>query len=377
MPNNADIWETLRRIQPAQLSFLCVSIAIILAVALSHLFWFWHTGAIPDGLTVVAGGAAAVVSLPMVQVFVLAVYRLDDSNQRLLSTKNKLNMKNIELAKAHGALSELNQQLEFRVAERTAKLEEALGEAETANKTKTVFLANMSHELRTPLNGIIGYADMIKNRKALLLDIADEKIDEYAEAIFASGQHLNAMVGDLLDLAKIECEEFEFDLTPQNINSLVGEVITELTATAETREQTILVNFTSSEITLFTDRRALHQILSNLLSNALKYSSNGQQVRIDVSSDGSETTLSVVDSGIGMSAEDIVKATKPFSRFSDAHIASGQSVGLGLSIASRFCKLLGGTLSFSSAVGAGTTVRVSFPASSAAWDGDTALALAS
>lgn len=377
MLRSPDIWESMRCIRPAQLSFLCVGIAFGLAVALSHLFWFWLTGAIPEGLTLVAGGAAIVVSVPMVQVFVAAVYRLDDSNQRLLSIKNKLNIKNIELAKAHTELSELNQQLEFRVTERTAKLEEALREAESANETKSVFLANMSHELRTPLNGIIGYADMIKNRETLMPGISTEKIDDYAEAIFASGQHLNAMVGDLLDLAKVECEDFQFDLAPQDIKSLVGDVVTELQASAEERGQTITVNAIGNETALITDRRALHQILSNLLSNALKYSSDGQQVRIDLNFDPAETTLSVTDNGIGMSTEDISKATQPFSRFSDAHIASGQSVGLGLSIASRFCKLLGGTLSFTSAIDVGTTARVCFPVTSAQADDDGQLALAS
>ena len=377
MLRSPSIWEAVRCIKPAHLSLLCVGIAFALAVAISHLFWYWLTDAVPEGLTLVAGGAAIVVSVPMVQVFVAAVYRLDDSNQRLLATKHKLNIKNIELAKAHAALSELNQQLEFRVTERTAKLEEALREAESANETKSVFLANMSHELRTPLNGIIGYADMIKNRETLMPGISTEKIDDYAEAIFASGQHLNAMVGDLLDLAKVECDDFQFHPAPQDLRSLVADVITELKATAEDRKQTINVNVTGTETALVTDRRALHQILSNLLSNALKYSSDGQQVRIDMTFDDAETMVSVTDSGIGMSAEDIANATQPFSRFSDAHIASGQSVGLGLSITSRFCKLLGGTLSFTSAVGVGTTARVCFPVTSAQADGASPVALAS
>ncbi len=361
MSERIDIWEIAKRFTPARLSALCVAIAVVLAIAFSHLLWHVVTGAIPDGLTIVAGSVAVIVSVPMVHVFVIAVFQLDASNRRLLNTKTRLNFQKEELTQARDALSDLNAELEIRVAERTQELERALFAAENANAAKSTFLAHMSHELRTPLNGVIGYAEMIANRDTLFGGFANEQLDDYANAIHISGQRLNAMVNDLLDLSRIEFGQYDVSTRNVALTSVIDDVVCELRPVASAREQSINVSLPEKPMMLDTDPRAVHQILSNLLSNALKYSAEGESVDIDLSRSLTSTSITVKDRGIGMSEEALTKATEPFSKFSNAHIASGESVGLGLSIAFKLCDMLGGQLVLRSIEGEGTIARIDLP----------------
>jgi len=356
-----DILAVAKRFTPLQLSALSVGFAVVAAIALAALFWHLYLGMIPEGLVVVASLTALVIAVPMVHLFVTAVFQLDASNQRLLNTKTKLNFQKKELSQARDSLSGLNAYLELRVRERTRDLEAALHEAESANAAKSTFLAHMSHELRTPLNGIIGYAEMIAGRNTLFGGIADAQLDDYATAIQTSGQRLNSMVNDLLDLSKIEFDEFDIVQKDVSLTSLINDVVRELRPVATSREQSIEVNLPEESLVLRTDPRAAHQIVSNLLSNALKYSDEGQSVEVDVSESATSTSIIVKDHGIGMSPEALNQAMQPFSKFSNAHIASGVSVGLGLSIAFKLSDLLGGQLVLCSSEGEGTTARVELP----------------
>ncbi len=359
-----DIWAITRQVNPLQMSVFCIIFAVLLAVSSCHLFWFWYKDYVPDGVTVVTVLVSVLVAAPMVHMFVMTVYTLQTANDRLVQTKTKLNFKNEELAKTKNALTELNQDLEARVTERTWELNEALKIAETANESKSMFLANMSHELRTPLNGIIGFAELIANRKILFADLQDEKIDEYADAIQSSGHHLHSMVSDLLDLSKIEVHQFDINTAPVSLHQIMGDVLQIFEPTAHARRQTIEVNMPEHKVIFPSDLRALHQILTNIVSNALKYSEDDAIVIISVDAAPDLMRFEIRDYGIGMSPEAISNATKPFSRFSDAHIASGESVGLGLSIVSKLCDLLGGKLVLNSVEGHGTTAVVELPVES-------------
>lgn len=357
----ADIWKIVRYVTPHQLAVTCIVIATVLAVAISHLFWQWFTGAIPDGLTLVAGGAAIVVAAPMVHVFTLVIFSLHRSNEELVETQTTLKFKNNELALTRDALSSLNDELEARVIKRTVELHTALEAAESANAAKSIFLANMSHELRTPLNGIIGYAEMIAARETLFGNIAPEKIDDYIGSILSSGRHLNAMVSDLLDLSKIEFGQYDLTCKPVCLKTLIGGVVDEIEPMARARNQSIRVTMPPRIPPVDTDARAIHQILSNLISNALKYSGDRESISVSLDLSPDEMCFTVSDKGIGMAETALGSATQPFSKFSDAHIAAGQSIGLGLSIVNKLCKLLDGKIRINSTEGVGTTVRVRIP----------------
>ena len=219
----------------------------------------------------------------------------------------------------------------------------------------------MSHELRTPLNGIIGYAEMLAEREALFAGLAPEKIDEYADAIRSSGMHLSAMVSDLLDLSKIEFGQYEKNIEQVCTRSLLDSVVDEVQHMAASRGQHIDLRGISDIPAIDSDPRAIRQIFTNILVNALKYSADGATVSVELGAMGGGIRFAVIDTGIGMSDLAISEATKPFSKFSDAHIAAGQSIGLGLSIVSRLCDLLDGRLELISAEGQGTTARVFVP----------------
>jgi len=371
----SDILKLVRHITPLQLSLGCVVTATVLAIVISAVFWLLFTGAVPDGLTLVAGSTAVVVGTPMIQVFVIALYGLFASNEALTAARTELEINNRELARTRDALATLNNELELRVTKRTTQLKSALEAAENANAAKSVFLANMSHELRTPLNGIIGYAEMIAARETLFANAPPEQIDDYAAAILSSGRHLNEMVGDLLDLSKIEFGQYDVNLENTCPVTLVNEVVSELYPLAGARDQLIEVALPETLPQMQTDTRAIRQILSNLLSNALKYSEQGDTVRVIVEQTPDTFDIFVCDSGVGMSEEAIRKATQPFSQFEDAHIAAGQSICLGLSIVNRLCRLLDGSLTMTSAEEYGTTAHVSFPLHTAALEQPHRLAL--
>lgn len=356
-----DIWKLMRCVSPRQLILSCILLAVVLAVGLSHLFWSLYTGAVPDGLTLVAVSVSIVVATPIVQIFVLTIDNLHRSNERLIAVQTQLEHNNAELASTRDALTTLNGDLEARVAERTTELAKALDVAERANAAKSTFLANMSHELRTPLNGVIGYAEMIVERDALFGTMPPKQIDEYAGAILSSGRHLNAMVSNLLDLSRVEFGHYELAPETLCVQSLVQDAVDGLAPVALARGQTVEVIVHPCAPLIEVDGRAMRQILTNLLSNALKYSQDGDTVTVTLASAPDAFRFEISDTGIGMEDDTILRATQPFSKFSDAHIAAGQSVGLGLAIVKRLCDLLDATFAMTSIEGRGTTASVSLP----------------
>ncbi len=245
---------------------------------------------------------------------------------------------------------------------RTIDAERARRSAEEANRTKSVFLANMSHELRTPLNAIIGFSDMIRHRQALNLPEDTEKTSEYATSINSAGMHLLALVNDLLDLSRIDCGRFDITPEDQDIRTVLDNVVSQLKVTAKQRNQSIDVRIKCAAPSFYADTRASHQVLINLISNALKFSDEGTRVRVIVSDDGRNTIFDICDHGPGISGEDAKKALLPFERMSSAHIASGESTGLGLSISNSLCLMHEGSLSLQrNDDGIGTRARAVFP----------------
>jgi PAS domain S-box-containing protein len=246
-----------------------------------------------------------------------------------------------------------------KLAER--KAEDARAEAEAASQVKSHFLANMSHELRTPLNAIIGFSDMLLRE---FFGPLTPKQKEYAAAINSSGNHLLEVIGDVLDLTKVEAGRMELHREPVDACALVRSCValmeTEAHAAGVALEATLPVQPTD----IIADKVRLRQIILNLLSNGVKFTSasdHGRRVDISVTPTRNRLEIRVRDTGIGMRPEDIKVALEPFRQIDDSIARRHQGTGLGLPLAKTLSELHGGELKVSSELGRGTTVTVSLP----------------
>ncbi len=264
----------------------------------------------------------------------------------------------IERKKAAEELTRYKDHLEEEVQLRTANLVLARNAAEAANKAKSVFLSSMSHELRTPLNAVLGFSSMM--RKDPLLQ-AEQR--ENLDIINRSGEHLLTLINDVLEMAKIEAGRVQVESAPFDLGSLVRDVTDMMHVRAEEKGLQLLID-QSSEFPRYIrgDEGRVRQVLINLLGNAVKFThQGGVTVRFGLKPHATPPRLliEVEDSGIGISPEDQKKIFEPFVQFGET--AAQKGTGLGLSIARQFVQLMGGTISFESALGKGSTFRVELP----------------
>ncbi len=240
-------------------------------------------------------------------------------------------------------------------------LQELKESAEGANRAKSEFLANMSHELRTPLNAIIGYSEMLAE------DAADLGHDDFLpdlEKIQGAGRHLLSLINDVLDLSKIEAGKM--DLFPE-----VFDLTAEVKNTAATIETLVRQRGNRLELicpenigSMNTDLTKVRQSLFNLLSNAAKFTENGV-IRLEVGTeqhDGTEfVVMSVTDTGIGMTQEQMGKLFNAFSQADSSTTRNYGGTGLGLAISRHFCQMMGGDITVRSEPGTGSTFRIVLP----------------
>jgi len=239
-------------------------------------------------------------------------------------------------------------------------LRQALVRAEEASQAKSVFLANMSHELRTPLNSIIGFSETLKEQ--MFGPLGTLKYREYAGDINASGTHLLDVINDILDISKIEAGEVEVSDEAVNLPALVESGITMLREQAETRDVTLSRVFPSDCPRLRADPRHIKQIVINLVSNAVKFTPPKGTIRLEISMDAQNgISIAVVDTGVGIKAENIAKILEPFGQVGDIYSRDHEGTGLGLPLAKSLSELHGGNLRIVSQPGEGTTVTVRFP----------------
>jgi signal transduction histidine kinase len=262
--------------------------------------------------------------------------------------------------------------LEKAVAERTAaltakngelsraieQLQTAKAEVEAASTSKSEFLANMSHELRTPLNAIIGFSEMM--RSEAFGPLSNETYAGYVNDIHFSGSHLLQIINDLLDVASHDARKMELNEEIADIDEVVSEVLRLMAAQASKANVTITWIPSVSRPRLYCDRVRLRQMLLNLLSNAVKFTDSGGSVEIDVEiRDG--LALSVKDTGIGISAEDLPRIMTPFGRIGSVYSRKQRGTGLGLTLTRALVESHGGRLTVESAPGRGTNARLWFP----------------
>ncbi|MDE2265494.1 MAG: PAS domain-containing sensor histidine kinase, partial [Alphaproteobacteria bacterium] len=231
--------------------------------------------------------------------------------------------------------------------------------AESANKAKSRFLANMSHELRTPLNAVIGFTDLMRQRT--FGPLGNERYEEYATLIYDSGQLLLDLISDMLDMAKIEAGKLELNYERVDISGTVDDSVRMLRDRAENNGLELTLALPDDPLFLIADKRAVKQVLLNLLTNAIKFTPAGGHVGVSVRNGGGFVTITVRDTGIGIPAEDIPRLGNPFEQVNgDPMLAKGGS-GLGLALVRSLMEKHGGTFAIESEEGIGTEVRVVFP----------------
>jgi signal transduction histidine kinase len=232
--------------------------------------------------------------------------------------------------------------------------------AEVANRSKSEFLANMSHELRTPLNAILGFSEMIGQE---ILGPIGAKYLEYARDIHASGRHLLELVNDVLDLSKLEAGKVELHETDIDVSALIADCLTLVKARADSGQVALKVEIAPGFPGLRADLRSLKQVMLNLLTNAVKFTPEGGDVVISAEIDRKGAVdISVRDTGIGMSQNEVEIALTPFGQV-DSHLSrKHEGTGLGLPICKSLIELHGGTLAVASEPNVGTRVTVRFPA---------------
>ena len=239
--------------------------------------------------------------------------------------------------------------------------EEARLRAENADKSKSEFLANMSHELRTPLNAIIGFSDLIKQRDEI--NIAVDRIPEYIDAIYSSGQYLLSLINDILDFSKSNVGKLKLQEETVNLGRLFNAVFKQIAHVAEISELRLTFPPVTDLPDIKGDKLRLRQILLNLLSNAINFTPLGGEVRVSVSrGDGGEISIAVSDTGIGMSPEELKTLGQPFQQFQRAYSRKCRGTGLGVSLSKALAELHDGSLEYTSERGKGTTATLILPA---------------
>lgn len=251
-------------------------------------------------------------------------------------------------------------------AMRESKLADALKQAqfyaavERENKAKTEFLANMSHELRTPLNAIIGFSEVMSQE--ILGPVGNKKYREYAGNIFEAGQHLLSLVNDILDLSRIQLDAQSLDIQPIDFMRVCENCLSIVRPRAERGQVRLTFHPPAIIPVIETDERRLKQVLINLLINAVKFTYAGGSVELclQATAEGG-AVLSVIDTGIGMSEDDLENALKPFWQADAGLDRVYEGTGLGLPLVSELLRVMHGTLTLESEPGKGTVATVALP----------------
>ena len=229
-----------------------------------------------------------------------------------------------------------------------------------ASEHKSQFLASMSHELRTPLNAIIGLTEMMVTNAARF---GTEKALEPLRRVNAAGTHLLSLINEVLDLSKIEAGKLELNPEPVNLGGLIDEVIGTAGQLAEKNQNRLIVEAQENVGALNADPLRLKQILLNLLSNACKFTKEGEvALRVRRVADGRDwVELAVADSGIGMTAEQQAKLFQDFTQADSLTARRYGGTGLGLALSRKLARMMGGDVTVTSEPGKGSVFTVRLP----------------
>jgi cell cycle sensor histidine kinase DivJ len=251
--------------------------------------------------------------------------------------------------------------------EQERALIEARDMAMGASRAKSAFLANMSHELRTPLNAIIGFSELME--REIFGPLGNARYQEYARMIHDSGGHLLDLINGVLDMSKIEAGKFELYQEIFELEDVADASLHFVNLAAERSGVSLACEIAPGARRVFADKRAIKQILVNLLSNGVKFTPRGGQVMLSARLIEKGVEISVRDTGTGISASDLEKLGKPFEQVESPITRGKEGTGLGLALVKSLAAMHGGEAILESALGVGTTVKVSLPFAAVNTDG--------
>jgi signal transduction histidine kinase len=250
------------------------------------------------------------------------------------------------------------ERLEQLVKQRTEELEQEKLISEAANHAKSEFLANMSHELRTPLTSILGFSQVLLQQ---IFGSLNEKQQQYIACISSSGEHLLALINDILDLSKIEAGQEELLLEIIQVEDVCQACISLIQERANSRGLELILEIAPEVTTCVADQRRLKQILFNLIANAVKFTEAGS-VKLKVNETESTIMFSVIDTGIGISEADQAYLFQTFRQLDSSLARKYQGTGLGLALARNLARLHGGDITVESELGRGSCFTLCLPA---------------
>ena len=232
-------------------------------------------------------------------------------------------------------------------------------EAEASNRLKSSFLANISHEIRTPLNSVVGFANLL-----LANDISNDAKEEYIEHINHNSEKLLQIIGDIIDLSRLESSQIEITYEEASVNSIINEIVEEARKIVKRNEKSIIINVMNlledNSDLIFTDRIWLKRVLNHLMDNAVKFTLEGS-IRLSYAKEEENLVFRVKDTGIGINKENLDHIFEEFRQEIDGHHRPFEGLGVGLTLAKEVIERMGGKIFVQSEKGVGSEFSFSIP----------------
>jgi signal transduction histidine kinase/CheY-like chemotaxis protein len=296
----------------------------------------------------------------VLEVYHRAAWEVDQDRLKFFETLAGQAAIAIDNAQLFERLQRANEELEQRVEQRTRELIRANAELEHANHAKDDFLATMSHELRTPLNSILGLSESLLEQR---LDRLSDRQQRSLQIVESSGRHLLELINDILDVSKIEAGRLDYYPQVVEVNALCRSSLAFVREQAVRRSIHLIYEEKNADFNIHADPRRLKQALVNLLTNAVKFTPEGGQVTLEIHANEEEdlVQLSVIDTGMGISEQDLKQLFQPFVQVDSSLNRQFEGTGLGLVLVERLTDLHGGSVHVESDVGTGSRFTINLP----------------